>query len=54
MSIFSLLYFYGIAHVFSSFFLRIKVLVAVDGINGFWREARIRVAGKKEVSSMIV
>lgn len=28
---------------------QIKVLVAVDGINGFWREARIRVAGKKEV-----
>ena len=36
------------------FFLRIKVLVAVDGINGFWREARIRVAGKKEVSSITV
>lgn len=28
---------------------QIKILVTVDGINGFWREARIRVEDKKQI-----
>lgn len=28
---------------------QIKILVAVDGVNGFWREARIKIEDKKEI-----